>query len=161
MEYHLKIKIYRTIILPVVLYGCETWSLTLREECRLRVFENRVLRRVFVPKRDEVTGEWKKLHNEELSDLYSLPNIVWVVKSRRLRWAGCVARMGEGRGVHRVLMGKPEGKRQLGRSRHRFEDNIKTDLQEVGGGCGDWMKLGHDRDRWRVLVSMVMNLRVP
>ena len=90
----LKIKIYRIIILPVVLYGCESWSLTLREERRLRVFENRVLR-VFGPKRDEVTGEWRKLHNEELWDLYSLPNIVRVVKSRRMRWAGHVARMGE------------------------------------------------------------------
>ena len=104
---NLKIKIYRSIILPVVLYGCETWSLTLREECRLRVFENRVLRRVFGPKRDEVTGEWRKLH-EELNDVYSLPNIVRVVKSRRMRWAGHVARMGENRGVHRVLVGKPE-----------------------------------------------------
>ena len=85
---NLKIKIYRTRILPVVLYGCETWSLTLREEHRLRVFENRVLRRVFGPKRDEITGKWRKLHNEELSDLYSLPNIVRVVKSRRMRWAG-------------------------------------------------------------------------
>jgi hypothetical protein len=94
-----KIKIYRTIILPVVLYGCETWSLTLREERRLMVFENRVLRRVFGPKRDEVRGEWRKLHNEELNSLYSLPNIVRVVKSRRMRWAGHVARMGEGRGV--------------------------------------------------------------
>ena len=92
----LKIKIYRNIILPVVLYGCETWSLTLREELRLRVFENRVLRRVFGPKKDEVTGEWRKLHNEELSDLYSLPNIVRVVNSRRMRWAGHVARMGRG-----------------------------------------------------------------
>jgi len=101
----LKIKIYRTIILPVVLYGCETWSLTLREERRLRVFENRVLRRVFGPKRDQVTGEWRKLHNEELTDLYSIPNIVRVVKSRRMRWAGHVARMEEGRGVYRVLMG--------------------------------------------------------
>jgi len=89
----LKIKIYRTIILPVVLYVCETWSLTLREELRLRVFENRVLRRVFGPKMDEVIGEWRKLHNEELSDLYSLPNIVRVVKSRRMRWAGHVARI--------------------------------------------------------------------
>jgi hypothetical protein len=86
-----------TVILPVVLYGCETWSLTLREERRLKVFEKRVLRRVFGPKRDEVTGEWRKLHNEELSDLYSLPNIVRVVKSRRMRWAGHVARMGDGR----------------------------------------------------------------
>ena len=89
------------------MYGCETWSPTLREERRLRVFENRVLRRVFGPKRD-VTGEWRKLHNEELSDLYSLLNIVRVVKSRRMRWAGHVARMGQGREVHRVLVGKPE-----------------------------------------------------
>jgi hypothetical protein len=105
---NLKIKIYRIIILLVVLYGCETWSQTLREERRLRVCENRVLRRVFGPKRDDVTGEWRKLHNEELNDLYSLPNNVRVVKSRRMRWAGHVARMGEDRGVHRVLVGKPE-----------------------------------------------------
>ena len=124
----LKIKIYRTIILPAVLYGCETWSLILREQRRLRVFENRVLRRVFGPKRDEVTGECRILHNEELSDLYSLPNIVRVVKSRRMRWAGHVARMGEGGEVHRVLVGKPEGKRPLGRPRRRWEDNIKMDL---------------------------------
>jgi hypothetical protein len=99
----------------VVLDGCETWALTLREERRLRVFANRVLRRVFGPERDEVTGEWRKLHNEELNDLYSLPNIVRVVKSRRMRWAGHVARMGEDRGVHRVLVGKSEGNRPLGR----------------------------------------------
>jgi len=111
---YLKIKIYRTIILPVVLYGCETWSLTLSEERRLRVFENRVLRRVFGPMRDEVIGEWRKLHNEELRDLYSLSNILRVVKSRRMRWAGHVARMVEGRAVHRVLMGKPEGKSNWG-----------------------------------------------
>ena len=111
---NLKIKIYSTIILPVVLYGCETWWLTLREERRLRGFENRMLRKVFGRKRDEVTGEWRKLHNEELNDLYSLPNIVRVVKSRRMRWAGHVARMGEDRGVYRVLVGKPEGKRPLG-----------------------------------------------
>jgi len=156
----LKMKIYRTIILPVVLYGCETWSLTLREECRLRVFENRVLRRVFGPKRDEVTGEWRKLHNEELSDLYSLPNIMRVVKSRRMRWAGHVACMGQGRGVHRVLVGRPEEKRPLGRPRRRWGDNIKMDLQEVGGSCEEWMELAEDRDRWRALVSTVMNLRV-
>ena len=114
----LKIKIYRTIFLPVVLYGCETWLLTLREECRLRVFENRVLSRVFGPKRDEVTGEWRKLHNEELNDLCSLPNTVRVVKSRRMRWAGHVARMGEDRRVHRVLVGKPVVKRPLGSQRH-------------------------------------------
>jgi hypothetical protein len=100
------------------------------------VFENRVLRRVFGPKKDEVTGEWRKLHNEELSDLYYLPNIVRVVKSRRMRWAGHVARMGEVRGVYRVLIGKPEGKRPLGIPRHRWEDNIKMDLQEVGGSGG-------------------------
>jgi hypothetical protein len=115
----------------VVLYGCETWSLTLREERRLRVFENRVVRRVFGPKRDEVTGEWRKLHNEELNGLYSLPNIVWVVKSGRMRWVGHVARMGEDRVVHRVLVGRPEGKSQLGRPRRRWEDNIKMDLQEA------------------------------
>ena len=136
-------EIYRTIILPV-LYGCETWLLILREEHRLRVFENRVLRRVFGPKRDEVTGEWRKLHNEELSDLYSLQNIVWVVKSRRMRWAGHVTRMGQGRGVYRVLVGKPEGKRELGRPRRRWEDNIKMDLQEVGGVVGtgwSWLRI--------------------
>jgi hypothetical protein len=96
------------------LYGCEAWSLTLREDRGLRVFENRVLRGVFGPKRDDVTGEWRKLHNEELNDLYSLSSIVRVVKSRRMRWAGHVARMGEGRGVHRVLVGKPEGRDHLG-----------------------------------------------
>ena len=155
----LKIKIYRTIILPVVLYGCEIWSPTLRDERRLRVFENRMLRIVFRPKRDEVAEEWRKLHNEELSDLYSLPNIV--VKSRRMRWAGHVAHMGEGRLVRRVLVGKPEGKRPLGRPKRRWEDNIKMDLQEVGVSCGDWMELAQDRDRWRALVGMVRNLRVP
>ena len=118
--------------MPFVLYGCETWSLTLRDERRLRVFENRVLKRVFGPKRDEVTGKWRKLHNEELSDLYLL-NILRVVKSRRMRWAGHVARMGEGRGVHRVLIRKPEGKRPLGKPRRGWENNIKMVLQEVGG----------------------------
>jgi hypothetical protein len=108
----------------------------LREERRLKVYENRVLRRVFGPNRDEVTGEWRKLHNGELNNLYSLPNIVRVVKSRRMRWTGHVARMGDGRGVHRVLVGKPEGKRSLGRPRSRWEDNIKVDLQEVGEGFG-------------------------
>jgi hypothetical protein len=105
------------------------------------VFENRVLIRVFGPKRDEATGEWRKLHNEELNDLCSLPNIVRVVKSRRMRWAGHVAHMGEERGVHRVLVGKPEGKSPLGRRRCKWEDNIKMDLQEFGVGCGDWMEL--------------------
>jgi len=108
---NLKIKIYRTIILPAVLYGCGTWSHTMREECRLRVLENRVLRGIFGPKRDEVTREWRKLHNEELNDLYSSPIPVCVIKSRRIRWAGHAACMGEKRGVYRVLVGKPEGKR--------------------------------------------------
>ena len=158
---NLKFKIYRNIIFPVVLYGCETWSLTLREERKLRVFENMVLRRIFVPRRDELTGEWRRLHNEELNDLYSSPNIVRVIKSRRMRWAGHVARMGEERVVYRVLVGKPEGKRPLGRPRRRWVDNIWMDLQEVGCGCMDWIGLAQDRDRWRTLVSAVMNLGVP
>jgi hypothetical protein len=117
----------------------------LREERRLRVFENRMLRRVFGPKRDEVTGEWRKLHNEELNDLYSLPNIVRVVKWRRMRWAGRVARMGEDRVVNRVLVGKPEEKRPLGIPKRRWEDNNKMDLQEVGGVVGtgwSWIRIG-------------------
>jgi hypothetical protein len=101
--------VYKTIILPVVLYGCETWSVTLRVEHRLRVFENTVLRRIFGPKRDEVTEEWRKLHNGELHNLFSSPDIVRQIKSRRMRWAGHVARMGEGRYVYRVLVGKREG----------------------------------------------------
>ena len=108
-----------------------------------------------------VTGEWRKLHNEELNSLYSSPNILRVIKSRRMRWAGHVTRMEEGRGVHKVLVGKLEGKRPLGRPRRRWKDNIKMDLQEVGRGCGDWMELAKDRDRWRALVSTVMNFRVP
>ena len=111
---NLNIKIYRPITLPVVLYGFETWSLTLREERKLRVFENMVLSRIFGPRKDEVTGEWRRLHNEELNDLHSSPNIVRVIKSRRMRWGGHVARMGEERGVYRVLVGKPEGKRKRG-----------------------------------------------
>ena len=103
----------------------------------------------------------RKLHNEELNDLYSLPNILRVVKSRRMRWAGHVARMGEDRGVQRVLVGKHEGKRPLGRPRRRWDDNIKMDLQEVGGGRGDWMELAQDRDRWRALLGTVRDFRVP
>ena len=125
---NLKSKIYRTVILPVVLYGCETWSLTLREERKLRVFENMMLRRIFGPTRDEVTGDWMRFHNEELNDLYSSPNIVQVIKSRRMRWAGHVAHMGEERGAYRFLVGKPEGKRPLGRPRRRWGDNIGMDL---------------------------------
>jgi len=116
---NLKIKIYRTIILPVVLYGCETWSLTMREERRLRVFQSRVLRRLFGPKMDEVTEKWRKLHNAELNDLYPSPSTVRVIKARRMRWTWHVARMGEKRGVYRDMVGKCEGKRTFGRPMRR------------------------------------------
>jgi hypothetical protein len=158
---NLKIKISRTIILPIVLYGYETCSLTLREERRLRIFENRVLRRVFGPKRDEVTGEWRKLHNEELSDLYPLPNIVRVVKSRRMRWAGHVTCIGEGRGVHSVLVWKPERKRPVGDPDVDGRTILRWIFRKWEGVVGDWMKLAQDRDRWRALVNTVMNFRVP
>jgi hypothetical protein len=125
------------------------------------VFENRVLRRIFRPKRDEETGEWRKLYNEELNDLYSSTNTVRVIKLRRMRWTGHVARMGERKGVYRVLVGKPEGKRPLGRLRRRWEDNIKMDLQDVGCGVINWIKLAQDRDKWRAILNAVMNLRVP
>ena len=125
------------------------------------MFENRVLRRVFELKRDEVIGEWRKRHIEELNELYCSPNIVRVIKSRRMRWVGHVACMGEGRGVYRVLVGKREGKRSLGRPRGRWKDDIKMDLQRVGYGGMDWVELAEDRDRWRALVNVVMNLRVP
>ena len=129
---NVKIKIDINIILPVVLCGCETWSLTLREERRLKLFENRVLKKTFGPKRVEGTGKWRKVHNEELNDLYSLPTIVRVIKSRRIRSAGDVACMGEGRFVYRVLVRKIQGRRPQGRPRRRWEDNIKLDLQSVG-----------------------------
>ena len=124
------------------------------------MFENRVLRSIFRPRRDEVTGEWRKLHNEDLNDLYCSLNIVRGIKSRGVRRTGHEALMGERRGVYRVLVGKPEGKRPLGRPRRRWVDNIKTDLQEVGCGGMDWIELAHDRHRWWALVSAVMNLRV-
>jgi hypothetical protein len=141
------------------LYEFDIWSLTLREERKLRVSENMVLRKIFEPRRDEVTGEWRRLHNEELNDLYPSPNIVRVMKSRRMRWAGHVVRMGEE--LYRVLVGKPEGKTPLGRSRRRWVDNIMMDFQEVGCGFIDWIGLAQDRERWRTIVSAVMNLRVP
>jgi hypothetical protein len=122
------------------------------------VFENRVLRRVFGPKRDEATWEWRRLHNEKLNDLYLSPNIIWVIKSRRMRWVGHVACMGEKRDAYRILVGRPEGRRPLERPRHRWEDSIKMDLQEVGWGGMDWIELAQDRDRWWALVNAVMNL---
>jgi len=131
----------------------------LREERKLRVFENMVLRRLFGPRRVEVTGEWRRLNNEELNDLYSSPNIVRVIKSRIMRWPGHVARMGEERGVYRVMVGKPERRRPLGRPRRRWVDNIRMDLQEVGCVYMDWIGLAQERDRLRTLVSAVMNLR--
>jgi hypothetical protein len=124
------------------------------------VFENRVLRRISGPKRDEVTGEERKLHNEELHILYSSPNIIRQIKSRRMRWAGHVARMGEEMNVYKVLMGKPKGKRSLGRPRRRWKDVVRMDLREIGLGSVDWIQLAQDRDRWRALVNTVMNLRV-
>jgi hypothetical protein len=153
---------YKTVILPVILYGCETWSLILREERRLRVFVNSVLSRTFGRKRDEVTGEWRKLHNEELHDMYCSPNIVGVKKKiSRMRWAGHVARMKERKDIYRILVRKPEGKRPLGRPRCILEDNSKAYLQELGCGGIDWIELAQDRDRWQALVNAVMNLRVP
>ena len=120
-----------------------------------------VLRRTFGPRRDEVTGEGRRLHNEELNELYCSPNIVRVIKSRRMKWAGYVAGIGEEMGAYRVLVGKPERKRPLGRPRRRWMDNIGMDLQEVGCGYVDWIGLAQGRDKWRTLVSAVMNLRVP
>jgi len=125
------------------------------------VFDNWVLRKIFGPKRDEVTGEWIKLQNKEVDNLCCYPSIVRVIKSSRMRWTRHVARMGQRRGVYRVLVDKPEGKRPLGKPRRRWEDNIKMDLQEVRSGGMDWIDLHQDRERWRALVNAVMNLRVP
>jgi hypothetical protein len=142
------------MILPVVLYGCETWSLTVREEHKMRVFENRVLRRIFGSKRDGVMGGWRKLYNEELHNLYSSPSIIRNVKSRRMRWSGHMARMGEKRNVYRKS-------RPRERPRRRWIDNIKMDLLEIGLSDVDWIGLAQDRYRWGALVNSVMNLRVP
>jgi hypothetical protein len=140
--------------------GAKLGPLTFRKEHRLRVFENRVLRRIFGPKREE-DRSWRKLHNDELHNLYSSPNTVRVTKSRRLRWAGHVARMGERRGVYRVLVGRPEWKRSLGRQRRLWEDNIKMVLRETGIDGTNLIRLIQDRVQWRAFVDTVMNLRVP
>jgi hypothetical protein len=145
----------------VVLYGRETWSLILREECRLRGFEHSVLRRIFGPTRDEVTGGCRKLHNEELHNLDSSPNIIRMIKSRRLKWAGHVARIEAKRNAYRILVGKPEGKRPPGRLRRSWLDNIKMDLREIGWDGKDWIDLDQNRGQWRVHVKTVMNLQVP
>ena len=133
----------------------------MREKRRLKVFDNRVLGIIFGPKRDDVVRKWRKLDKEELNDLNSSPNIVRVIRSRRIKWTEHVARMGKKRGVYRVLVGKPEGKRPLGRARRRWKDNIKMDLQEVGCGCIDWIELAHNSDRWQTLVNAIMKLQAP
>jgi hypothetical protein len=148
---NIKIKIYRTIILHVILYGCEMWSPISREEGRLREFESSMLRRIFGPKSDEVMGVEKTTQR----------NNMWVIKLRRMRWVGCVAGMGERRGVYRVLVGKPEGRRPLGRPRHRWEDNNVMEMQKVGCGGMDWIGLAQHWERWLTLVNVVMNFRVP
>jgi hypothetical protein len=132
----------------------------LREEHILRVFENRVLRKISGPKREE-NGSWRKLHNDELQSLYSSPNIVRVIKSRMVRWAGHVARMKKGRGIYRVFVGRPEGKGPLGRSKRRWQDNIKMDLREIGIDGVNWIRLAQDWVQWWASVNTVMNLRVP
>jgi hypothetical protein len=152
---------YTRLIFPVVLYGCETWSLTLREEHKQRAFENRVLKRIVGPKRDGVTGGWRKLHNDELHNLYSSPSIIRIIKSRRMKWVGHFAQMGEKRNVYRLLMRKPEGKRALRKPRRRWIDNIKMDVLEIALSVVGWIDLAQDRYSWRAVVNAVMNLRVP
>jgi hypothetical protein len=135
-------------------------SLTLGEEHRLRVFENRVLRRILGPKREE-DGSWRKLHNDELHNLYSSPTIVREIQSRRMRWAGHVVRMVKERRVYRVLVGRPEGKRPLRRLRRRWEDNIKMGYREIGVDGTNLIRLAQDRVQWRAFVNTVMDLRFP
>jgi hypothetical protein len=146
---NVQVKMYRTIILPVVLCGWETCSRTLVEEHRLKVFENRVLRGMFGPKRYKLTGEWRNSHDRELHNLYCSPNIIRQIKSRRMRWAEHVACMGEGRKLYKVLVEKSEGRRPLERPRRRWEDGIRMDLRIIGWGGGvEWIHVAEDRDRW-------------
>ena len=157
---NLKIKIYRTIILPVVVCGCETWSFTLREERSLGVFENRVLRRIFGPKRDEVTEEWRKLRNEEINDLYCSSSTVRMIKSRRIRWAGHVARMWERIDVYRVLVGKLTERDQLGDPGAGERMILRWIFRKWDVGGVDWIEMAQNRDGWQALVNAVMNLAV-
>jgi hypothetical protein len=143
----------------VVVYGYETWSLALREQHRLRVFENRMLRRIFGPTRNDMMEEWRKLH-DELRDLYSSPSIIKIMKSRKIRWAGHVERMGEKRNAYRLLVGKPEGRRPVGGPRYRWVDNIEMDLVEIEWGAVDWIGLGQDTDEWRAVVNALINFWV-
>ena len=141
-------------VLPIALYGYETWFLTLREE-------HKVLRKIFGTKKVEITGEWRNIHIPKLHALYSSPNIIRSLKLRRMRWVGHVAHMEQSRNAYRVLVGKPEGKRPLGRPRHRWEDNNRMDLREVGCDPGEWIDLAEDRDQWRACIRAVINPRVP
>jgi hypothetical protein len=144
------------------LYERETWSPTLREECKLRVYENRVLMRILEPKRNEIIGGWRKVHKEEFDNLYpSPPNTFRMIKSRRIGGEGYVACMKEKRTSYRILMRKPKGERPLGRLTHRLEENIKTDLREIGRGGMEWIRLVQDRDQWTALLYPLMSLRVP
>jgi hypothetical protein len=145
---NVKIRIYKTVILPVVHYECETWYLIIREEHRLRVLRG-------------VMGGWRKLHNEDLYNLYSSQSIIRMIKSRKMRWAGHVTRMGEKINAYRILVGKPEGKRPLGRPRRRWAGNITMDIRDIGWDGIDLIDLAQDMDKWRALVNTLMNLWVP
>jgi hypothetical protein len=158
---NVKIRIYETIIFPVALYGFENWSPTLREAHRLRMFENRVLRKIFGPQRDEVIGGWRKLHNEELHNLYCSLSIILMIKSRRTRSAWHAARMWIKRNEYRILVGNPEENKPVGRPRLRRVDNIKMDLRGIAWSDIKWIDLAQVRDQWRALVNAVINLRVP
>jgi hypothetical protein len=161
MSKNIKIRIYKTIILPLALYGREIWCLTLREEHRLRVFENKVLRRIFGQKRVEVTGEWRKLHTEELHNLYSSPNIIRTIKSRRMRWAGYLARIGKKRNPYRISVRKRGRKRPLRRPKRKWVNNTKIDLRAIEWDGMDWIDLAQDTYQWRTFVKTVMKLRLP
>ena len=156
----MNIKIHITIILPIILYGCEIWCLILWEEHKLGVFENRVLKKIFGPKKEESAGQWRKLHNEQLYGLYFSPNVIRVIKSKRMWWVGHVARIGDRRGAYRVLADAPGAKRPFCKPMHREDDNIKMDPQEIKCGGKDWSDLSQDRNRWWAFVNAVMNVQL-